>query len=240
MTPAGSNLSNELTFSSEALALAFQDLGGRLNAARAANFAERREFAADFNVFDFIAPSENVLSDILAFLLDPRSSHGQGALFLEKLMSRLCSARIPNSSNPVVARESLTYAISNHRRRIDIQVTFPDFVFAIETKKFTGEGWNQIADYCEHLEMVSGNRFCLVFLTRTGEEAGSIDPKKARTLIGNGKLALCSWEADIPAWLRECAAVCEAPKIKHFLEDFVDYIQNLAINCPEETDNEQE
>lgn len=38
--------------------------------------------AGDFNVFDFISPDENRLSDILAFLLNPGAAHGQGNIFL--------------------------------------------------------------------------------------------------------------------------------------------------------------
>jgi len=231
----------ELNLSRGALSLAFADLGDRLTSSRSAGASKRRATAEGFNVFDFIAPSENVLSDILAFLLDPQESHGQGMLFLEKLVSRTCSKEAPILNRPVVARESLTYAIPNHRRRIDIQVTLPDFVLAIETKKFTDEGKNQVADYCDHLSKISGNQFCLVFLTLTGDAAVSISAKAAAKLKQEKRLICWSWERDIPAWLEVCQLKCEAPKVRHFLEDFRTYIDKyLATQQPEEADDEQE
>src|SRR3954447_12663738 len=55
--------------------------------------AEKRErdlhLAEDFNVFDFLRPDENCLSDIVAWLLDPRGSHGQGGAFLEHFLTVL-------------------------------------------------------------------------------------------------------------------------------------------------------
>jgi hypothetical protein len=222
------------------LSTAFIELSDRLAASRASGALKRRESAAGFCVFDFIAPSENVLSDILAFLLKPDETHGQETLFLEKLLARVCPGKVAEMGGVAVAREALTYTIENHRRRIDVLVTFQNFVFAIETKKFTGEGWNQIADYCDHLERVSQNRFCIVFLTRTGEEAGSIDQKESRRLVREGKLVLCSWETDVPAWLKECGASCGAPKIRHFLEDFRTYIKHyLATKSSEDTNDEE-
>ena len=38
--------------------------------------------APRFNLFDFIGPNENKLSEIIAFFLDPKETHGQGYLFL--------------------------------------------------------------------------------------------------------------------------------------------------------------
>src|SRR3712207_5367167 len=39
-----------------------------------------------FCVFDFIKPNENALSDIVAELLDPQGSHGQGDVFLRAFL----------------------------------------------------------------------------------------------------------------------------------------------------------
>ena len=48
-----------------------------------------KRLATGFNVFDLIEPDENKLSDILADLLDPKGSHGQGDLFLRLLLQQL-------------------------------------------------------------------------------------------------------------------------------------------------------
>jgi hypothetical protein len=228
-------------FSKEALLLAFEELADRLKTSRIAAEATHRKTAAGFNVFDFIAPSENILSDILAFLLNPDASHGQGPLFLEILVARVRPG-MPLPFDPVrVAREALTYSILRNRRRIDILVSLPEFVLAIETKKFSGEGPEQISDYADHLRNISGDGFCLIFLTRTGDEAACIDPIRSRELQNVGQLQFWSWEQNIPNWLDDCRRACQAPKIQHFLEDFKSYIATyLAMNPPEETYAEEE
>jgi len=227
--------------SKRAWTAAFQGLQQRLAANRQKLQTLRLKTADGFSVFDFIDPSENVLSDILAFLLTPDATHGQGTLFLEILLNHASASKAPAADNATVAREALTFAIENHRRRLDILVTLPDFMFAIETKKYTSEGQNQIRDYCKHLQKISRNRFCLVFLTRTGEEAISIPKKAAAKLHAEGHLVCWSWEKDIPAWLDKCRRGCKAPKIQHFLKDFQTYIAAyLATNQPEETNDEEE
>ncbi len=208
---------------------------------RRSRAAEIRSQAPDFNVFDFIVPSENILSDILAFLLNPDGSHDQGSLFLEILQARVRPG-MPLPFGPVrIAREALTYSILRNRRRVDILVSLPEFILAIETKKFTGEGPEQISDYADHLRNISGDRFSLIFLTRTGDEAASIDPIRSRELQNMGHLQFWSWEQNIPNWLDDCHRACQAPKIQHFLEDFKSYIADyLAMNPPEETYAEEE
>jgi len=109
----------------------FQELGNAFDSHRKKIQKLRIETADGFSVFDFIDPSENVLSDILAFLLNPDASHGQGPLFLQELLLRACPGKTPEIEYATVARESRTYAIEKHRRRIDILVTMPEFVFAI-------------------------------------------------------------------------------------------------------------
>jgi hypothetical protein len=206
------------------LAFAFDQFWPKLKKHREVWAENRRRTASGFNVFDFISPSENVLSDILQFFLDPEASHGQGDIFLRLLLARARPELSAECKHATVAREALTYSIPKHRRRIDILVMIPEFVLAIETKKFTGEGNQQIHDYCQHLQNIARKDFCLVFLTRTGDEALSIAPEVASGFKKKRQLITWSWEKDIPAWLQECSANCEPKKIHHFLEDFAGYI----------------
>src|ERR1700688_527905 len=45
--------------------------------------------AQDFNVFNFIQPNENRISDIFAWLLDPGGTHAQGETFLRHFVAML-------------------------------------------------------------------------------------------------------------------------------------------------------
>jgi hypothetical protein len=122
-----------------------------------------------------------------------------------------------------VAREALTYSLPE-RRRIDILVTMPNFLLAIETKKFTGESNRQIHDYCHHLQNITRKDFCLILLNRTGAEASSIAPELASGFKRKRQLMSWSWQNEIRAWLVDCIENCEPQKIHHFAEDFSEYI----------------
>jgi hypothetical protein len=67
-------------------------LRAELEQARGAIEEFERKQAGRFNVFAFIEPDENRLSDILADLLDPRGSHGQGDGFLRLFADKLWSS----------------------------------------------------------------------------------------------------------------------------------------------------
>ena len=49
--------------------------------------------ASDFNVFSFIRPDENRLSDMFAFLLDPGEAHGQRRLAAQSQIIALAGER---------------------------------------------------------------------------------------------------------------------------------------------------
>ena len=242
MRHGGTQLSTELPRG--ALSAAFTAFEPRLAAYRAERAAHCRQTAPGFNVFDFIKPTENVLSDILKFFLEPTASHGQGAFFLRSMIKQLRPDLSVDYEGAVVAREVLTYSIPRNRRLIDVVATLSDFILGIENKKFTGEGKKQIEHYCQHLENIAARPrrpFCLLFLSRTGAEALSIDPELAARYKQNNQLKSWSWERDIPAWLHECHTHCESDKIRHFIDDFRRYIARyLAIQKDRNENHEDE
>jgi len=67
----------------------FATISHRVDRAEARQRLINKTEATGFNVFEWIAPDENKLSDILAWLIDPDGSHGQGDLFLRSLLERL-------------------------------------------------------------------------------------------------------------------------------------------------------
>src|SRR5438552_10407097 len=103
--------------------------------------------APKFNVFDFILPDENRISDILACLLDPNGEHAQGELFLKKFLHHVCEiGELPYYDQISVTRENRTALLEKNRRRMDIMIHVPgippvirDFGIAIENKPWAGE-----------------------------------------------------------------------------------------------------
>ncbi len=96
--------------------------------------------ATQFTIFKFLEVDENLLSDMLAFLLDPAEAYGQQEQFLQLFVRRLGRTHGALIRQAHVAREALTYSISKQLRRIDVLVTAPGLVIAIENKVDAGEG----------------------------------------------------------------------------------------------------
>ena len=67
----------------------FAELAPRLKTAKQLDAELDRHLARRFNVFDYLRTDELGLSRVIADLLDPRATHGQGELFLETLLERI-------------------------------------------------------------------------------------------------------------------------------------------------------
>lgn len=227
-------------FAKKNLTSAFAQLGALISSHRTSEAEKARKEALRFNVFDFIKPTENTLSDILRFLLDPEESHGQSDIFLLEILRGIRVQENISTQDVTVVREAPTYTLQRSRRRMDILVTMSTFYLGIETKKFSGEGVGQIHDYCEHLRNISSGHFCLIFLNRTGSEAESIAPDLATELQKKNQLVIWSWEKSIPNWLEQCRASVMPLKIKHFLADFQKYIARYLATQREIVDENGE
>lgn len=185
-----------------------------------ASQAEKKSAAPHFSPFDsFIELSENKISDIVAWMLNPSGSHAQGADFLNSFLSVL-GVSIP-TGRATVRRESPTYAIPNSKRRLDILVDYPRFALAVEMKWHAKEQVAQVREYMQHLEKVRDG-YVLVFLTVDGGPPLSVQPKELER-FKTGKLIPMGYDA-LAGWIRQCADICSAPSLKPFLNSFRDFI----------------
>jgi hypothetical protein len=158
-------------------------------------------------------------------LLDPRETHGQQALFL-KLFAKRLNRRIGRSvANISAAREAVTYSISKYRRRIDVLVTTPTLVIALENKVDAEEQDEQLSDYYEHLRRICKKDYCLVFLTPDGRSPERMPDKTTKRLRDLGRLFLLSYCRDIDEWLMDCHRSCQAENVQSFIANMRDYIE---------------
>jgi hypothetical protein len=198
-----------------------------------------RQSATDFNVFDFIEPDENKLSDILAWLLDPQKSHGQGDLFLRLLFKHLglgADARL--TTDAIVQREAPTFGIQKYRRRMDVLVEAGAWL-VIENKVDSLEQPKQVKDYLEHLHRCTRSRSIqstLIYLTPDGRLPESLRPAVLKKCEASGRLHCWNYQVELRRWLEICRQDCEAHKIKIFLTDFIGYIESVLKR---ESENEQ-
>ncbi len=206
----------------------FRVVGHSLAASEKSRLRLDKKLASGFNVFHFIEPDENRLSDVLAFLLNPKGTHGQGNLFLRLMLIQLgLEATGQQTRHASVRREASTDRILNSRRRMDILVE-AGTVLAIENKIDSAEQLDQVKDYLEHLHHCtrSGSiQAALIYLSPNGRPPESVSQSEIATLTASGKLHCWSYHDELRQWLDSCRQQCAAQRINAFLSDLMAYIE---------------
>jgi hypothetical protein len=184
--------------------------------------ATRRRHTPEFNIFNLLGLERYEVtthSVILAELLDPAGSHGQGGLFLKLFLSRIGYPDFANriTEDPECQDEWLVWRESD---RIDISIRSPrhGLLVFIENKIDAGEQDKQIERY-RLLMDAQHHRYserCLVFLTLDGR----------RPVTGRADRCL-SYKEHISAWLGETLPTINAPHVRYLLEQYLDTIQRL-------------
>lgn len=110
----------------------------------------------DFSIFDFLDTRENGISRILKWLLDPKGSHAQGDLFLNRFAELIGFERLEGD---IHCRTEFPTA---DRRRIDVVACAKGYAIAIENKIWDApDQERQVADYVGHLESQFAEKFRL-------------------------------------------------------------------------------
>jgi hypothetical protein len=218
----------------------FSQAGEVIDQAEARQREIDRGQATRFNILRMFEPDENKISDILADLLDPRGTHGQGDRFLRVLLEQLQPDLVSRlKSVPRVQREAPTFGILKYQRRIDILI-YGDVLVAVENKVDSLEQFEQVKDYLEHLRKRSGfTPAFLIYLTPNGRRPDSLSPQELEEHLTAGRLHLWSYAKQLRTWLEACGAECKADKVRHFLADFIVYIDS-DLKRKEVTDEGEE
>lgn len=187
--------------------------------------------ASYFNVFNYINPNENKLSDIFADFLNPKGNHGQNDMFLKEFVNILGIDLDYDLSCCKVGRENSTSYIQNNKRRIDIVLNFKnEFEIGIENKPWDTDQENQLQDYHEHLSKKYDDNFCMVYISGDGSQPISIDDDLKDKLNEEKKLIVLTYEVEINNWLKSCYKECKSEKIRIFIKDFIEFIENNFEN----------
>jgi hypothetical protein len=180
------------------------------------------------------------LSGIIADILDPRGSHGQGTLFLGMFISRLNRMLPPDRQ---MATEDLdatttnvevtTNSIETAQRRIDIVLENTHWVLGIENKPWAAEQDRQLEDYRRHLENQCRNKAipCHILFISGSCSMPQTDGENMATLVmgyswNEEACELQSKFAHLCDWLEEAEKHCRADKVRHFLGDFCHWVKD--------------
>lgn len=183
-----------------------------------------RYLSEDFNVFNFIQPDENKISDIIADFLRLNGSHGQGDIFLRSFLRRIDKPYF--SSTYKVTREAPTTFIQANNKRLDILVNFGTFGFGIENKPWAGEQPLQLKNYQSELIKRFGENYFIVFLTKDAHEPVSLENDVVQALLVEKKLILASFSHFFLDWLSDCYKECVSDRFRFFIRDFIIFVSN--------------
>lgn len=176
----------------------------------------RHQRPPGFNLFSVLRSSSDEVrlhSRFLAFLLDPKASHNQGAALLNLLLERVGINNF-DSSNAIVEVEY---------KNIDILVRNPsNQAVIIENKVYARDRDEQLWDYHQQM-LVEGYRdIWTTYLTLDGAEP-SEQSKKSLPVI------LISYEAEIISWLKDCIPlVAREPGVRESIFQYIELLQKLT------------
>lgn len=171
-----------------------------------------------FNLFDVLHVGHYEVrthSPMLAELLNPQGSHGQGAVFLQNFLAVLEI----DDFDAELARVTLEVSIGD-LGRVDIEITDrKGRRLLIENKIYAGLQERQLERYHQHDPKAN-----LLFLTLNGDcPADGTD----KTTVPN--LQLVSYREDIVRWLECCRKeVATVPCVREAITQYIQLIQRLT------------
>ena len=233
----------------------FAELAPRLEAARQVEREFDGKLAHRFNVFSYLREDELGLSRVIADLLDPGKTHGQGTLFLATLLDLAGLNGTPGWPDVAVNQVSIKVKTEHSirtGRRIDIYVRIVDgdgeaYGLAIENKPYAGDQKHQVLDYLEYLKNKYGERFLLIYLSPNGEAPSAESLPRTTLVEWTGRFAIMPYHeaharqtsdrddfddfrirGSLADWLDVCRKNCQAERLRWFLEDFKVFCREIG------------
>lgn len=211
----------------------FKEIQARQLAAKVFEDKYNKDLALNFNALDFLNWNENKVSELLAYFLNPKAGHEQGALYL-KIFVEYLEINFPTQRvNKVsVKLEEATY----ENRRVDIVISCDNYehVIGIENKIYTwtSDQENQLKDYYLFLESITkSNDFTLIYLSPKGKSIPKFDFYDSENisyenLIESRKLISITYEDQIIPVLELFIRATDNVRVRSFLQDFKQKLVN--------------
>ena len=175
--------------------------------------------APNFSIFDFMSTDETSLSRMIAWLVDPKGSHAQGAVFLQLLTSQAALNWPSEACLSATVRVERPY-------RMDIHVHSStglgdNRAFAIENKlRGAVDQDKQLVRYYKHLA-ASTSQYAILYISPGGKapENSSLPEEDRLTREQDGTLVI--WDENmLLRWIEGCRGACKAESVRLFLEQF--------------------
>ena len=214
---------------------------GALGAISRAEKAYQERLAQNFSPFEFISFDEIGISRIIAWMLDPHSTHGQGVRFLDLMLKIIGSEWSVESANQMRVRTEASFKDG----RFDISIELGMNKLVIENKPRARDQPNQLSRYFNQLERslprtrLNSSSFKLIYLTLDGSypESFSIKEQEREQRLLDHQLYCWSYRDDLLSWLSQCRLQCQAERVSSFIGEFSLAIQSVFLGVANVTTN---
>ena len=230
------------------------ELTPRLEAFRREEREQDLKLARRFNVFKYLQTDELGLSRIIADLLDPAAEHGQGPVFLNAMLDMLSDSgeKTGTPFGSLRATGGNPAKVVTERwipcgGLIDITVDIPSderpFCLAFENKPYAADGYRQLLKYLHDLDAQYGRRFLLVYVPPYDREPDpySLPAEDREYWRDRGQFTVMPYsgdEASLEGWFGTCRELCEAERLRVYLEDAQSFCRQLFGGSTMTTDSE--
>ena len=189
---------------------------------------QNRLLASSFNIFRLLGVAHKeviVHSALIANLLNPKGTHAQKHLFLDRFL-RMCASRFTDFPLPTGDITSSRWVVEKGKVTpfgcMDLVISCPAlrFLLVIENKIWASEQPDQLKRYYDWMESKK-ERFAnqaLFYLTPGGDEPHTGAGSRCFTL---------SYHDDISAWLDACLVHVKAPRVRETIVQYLEIIKNL-------------
>lgn len=189
----------------------------------AVRYCARHASAVDFNILNITRRGHFEVTThqpMLVNLLDPRASHAQGGLFLEKLLTWLEGKIGRQAKMPVPLPRDLFWKV-DQGNQIDIRLRHPQLHIIFEIKWNHVESGKQLQTYWQQEIMrVPGKPVLAIFLTKKGKHAFCDDPAFKRCRVAMSY-------ADVKAMLMDAKKGVQAVRVAEALDQYIELLTTI-------------
>lgn len=197
--------------------------------------------APEFTLFQFIKDDELQFSNIIAWLLNPSGSHGQGPKFLGLFAEVLGLLWDEQACVRASVRTEAPTSWLHAARRMDVLIQSGDRAIAIENKSHDAvDQPMQVQDYLAHLDQEFKGSRCVIYLSAKGTlpSPESISVLERERRLATNELLIVDFGRLLP-WIEACKAACQAKRISFFLDEIHRYIQQRFSGIRDVTERDQ-
>jgi len=185
-----------------------------------------------FNIFSILrkeSDEEHLHSAFIFELLNPKSSHDLGNVFLEKFLKRFAK---DFSKNNKIDDFQVIKEFDIGNGRIDILIRSKNnYVIAIENKIYAEDQNTQLCRYHSYLKSRSRDDFKLLYLNLWGNAPSEISIKceNEKKIEEDKDFTILSYRKDIIEWLEDCIKeTYNYPTLRETILQYINLIKKLT------------